>query len=76
MSINKKFLVVRPKYGLCNQIYCISKGIIFGLISNRDVIFSKFQLDSLWKLIDTSGILSKPNQKLIFENDTLVWSSI
>ena len=45
MNINKKFLIVRPKYGLCNQIYSISKGIIFGIISNRDVIFSKFQLD-------------------------------
>lgn len=45
MNINEKFLIVRPKYGLCNQIYSISKGIIFGIISNRDVIFSKFQLD-------------------------------
>jgi len=45
MNINKKFLVVRPKYGLCNQIYSISKGIIFGIITNRDIIFSKFQLD-------------------------------
>ena len=41
----KKYLVVRPKYGLCNQLYSISKGIIFGLICNRDVIFSNFQMD-------------------------------
>lgn len=42
---NKKFLIVRPKYGLCNQLLSISKGIIFGIISNRDVIYSNFQLD-------------------------------
>jgi hypothetical protein len=40
-----KYLIVRPKYGLCNQLYSISKGIIFGLISSRDVIFSNFQMD-------------------------------
>ena len=38
--------------------------------------FSKLQLDSLWKLIDTSGTKSIPNQKLIFENDTLVWKTL
>ena len=43
--MDKKYLVVRPKYGLCNQLLSISKGIIFGLISKRDVIFSGFQLD-------------------------------
>ena len=42
---NKKILIVRPKYGLCNQLLSISKGIIFGIISNRDVIYSNFQLD-------------------------------
>jgi hypothetical protein len=42
---NKKFLIIRPKYGLCNQLLSISKGIIFGIISNRDVIYSNFQLD-------------------------------
>ena len=40
-----RYLIVRPKYGLCNQLFSISKGIIFGLISDRDVIFSSFQLD-------------------------------
>jgi len=38
--------------------------------------FSKLQLDSLWKLIDNSGIRSISNQKLIFENDTLVWKTL
>ena len=40
-----RYLIVRPKYGLCNQLFSISKGIIFGLISDRDVIFNSFQLD-------------------------------
>jgi hypothetical protein len=41
----RKYLIVRPKYGLCNQLYSISKGIIFALISDRDIFFSGFQLD-------------------------------
>jgi len=41
----RKYLIVRPKYGLCNQLYSISKGIIFGLISDRDIFFSSFQID-------------------------------
>jgi hypothetical protein len=40
-----KYLVVRPKYGLCNQLYSISKGIIIGILSKRNVIFSNFQMD-------------------------------
>ena len=43
--MSKKYLVVRPKYGLCNQLYSISKGIVYGLVSNRNVIFSGFQID-------------------------------
>jgi hypothetical protein len=41
----RKYLIVRPKYGLCNQLYSISKGIIFALISDRDIFFSSFQID-------------------------------
>jgi hypothetical protein len=41
----KKVLIIRPKYGLCNQLKSISKGIIFAMISNRDIFFDKFQLD-------------------------------
>jgi hypothetical protein len=64
---NKKFLIIRPKYGLCNQLLSISKGIIFGIISNRDVIYSNFQLDSnkYFKLIVIN------NFKLIFTNNIL-----
>lgn len=40
-----KYLIIRPKYGLCNQLYSISKGIIYALISSRDIIFSHFQMD-------------------------------
>jgi hypothetical protein len=41
----KNFLVITPKFGLCNQLLSISNGIICGLISNRDIIFKGFQLD-------------------------------
>ena len=41
----KKILIVRPKYGLCNQLKSISKGIIFAMLTNRDIFFDKFQLD-------------------------------
>lgn len=40
-----KYLVISPKYGLCNQLLSISIGIICGIISNRDIIFKGFQLD-------------------------------
>jgi hypothetical protein len=57
----RKYLIVRPKYGLCNQLYSISKGIIYGIISNRDVIFSGFQIDyrddrNLWEFTDIIDI--------------------
>ena len=83
MNINKKFLIVRPKYGLCNQIYSISKGIIFGMITNRDIIFSKFQLDyrdennscSFHEIINIDNlknILNKYNIKInIYSNDNI-----
>jgi hypothetical protein len=43
--MKNKFLVITPKYGLCNQLLSISKGIILGIITNRNVIFKSFQLD-------------------------------
>lgn len=43
--MSKKYLIIRPKYGLCNQLLSISKGIIFSLITNRDLIFAGFQID-------------------------------
>jgi hypothetical protein len=43
--MEKKFLIICPKNGLCNQLNSISIGIILGLISKRDIIFSSFQLD-------------------------------
>lgn len=48
--MEKKFIIINPKNGLCNQLNSISIGIILGLISKRDVIFSSFQLD--YKNID------------------------
>jgi hypothetical protein len=43
--MKNKYLVVTPKYGLCNQLMSISKGIILGIITNRNIIFKNFQLD-------------------------------
>jgi len=40
-----KYLIITPKYGLCNQLLSISNGIICAYISNRDIIFKGFQLD-------------------------------
>ena len=41
----KKYLIISPKNGLCNQLASISIGIILGLIMNRDIIFKSFQID-------------------------------
>ena len=43
--MNEKYLIIRPKYGLCNQLISISKGIIFSHITNRNLIFIGFQID-------------------------------
>lgn len=43
--MSKKILIIKPRYGLCNQLSSISKGIIYGYLSNRDIIFNGFQLD-------------------------------
>jgi hypothetical protein len=43
--MNKNILIIKPRYGLCNQLSSISKGIIYAYLSNRDIIFNGFQLD-------------------------------
>jgi len=43
--MGKKFYIIKPKNGLCNQLMSISRGIILGIINNRDIIFNGFQLD-------------------------------
>lgn len=43
--MSKKILIIKPRYGLCNQLSSISKGIIYGHLCNRDIIFNGFQLD-------------------------------
>jgi hypothetical protein len=40
-----KYLIITPKFGLCNQLLSISRGIILGIITNRNIIFKSFQLD-------------------------------
>jgi len=81
----RKYLIVRPKYGLCNQLYSISKGIIYGLISNRDVIFSGFQIDyrdnnNLWEFTDIIDIhdlqekIIKLNLKINISSDLNIQS--
>lgn len=43
--MSKKILIIKPRYGLCNQLSSISKGIIYGYLTNRDIVFNGFQLD-------------------------------
>jgi hypothetical protein len=43
--MEKNFLIITPKYGLCNQLLSITKGLILGKITNRNIIFKSFQLD-------------------------------
>ena len=45
MESNNKLLIIKPKYGLCNQITSIVKGIILAHISKRDIYIDKFQID-------------------------------
>jgi hypothetical protein len=70
--MGKKFYIIKPKNGLCNQLMSISKGIILGIINNRDVIFNGFQLDyknfdnicSFEKIIDIKNL-----QKILDKNN-------
>jgi hypothetical protein len=71
---DKKYLIVRPRYGLCNQLSAISKGIIFGIISSRDIFFSGFQIDyrdennicEFHDIIDINYLQEKLIEKNIF----------
>lgn len=67
--MEKKFLIINPKNGLCNQLNSISIGIVLAYLSKRDVIFSSFQLDYknfdnicfFHSIIDTDYIQKKIN---------------
>ena len=41
----KKVFVVTPRFGLCNQLLSITKGIVYAHIYGRDVYFDGFQND-------------------------------
>jgi len=41
----KKVFIVTPRFGLCNQLYSITKGIIYSHIYKRDIYFDGFQVD-------------------------------
>ena len=43
--MNKKVYILEPRSGLCNQLCCISIGIVLGHKYNRDIYFNKFQID-------------------------------
>ena len=76
--MNKKFLIIRPKYGLCNQLLAISKGIIFGLVSKRDVIFHSFQLDfrNTENICDFHDIIDMGHlQEIIKKYDIKIYSN-
>jgi len=40
----KKIFILEPRSGLCNQLSCISIGVVLGEIFNRDIYFDKFQI--------------------------------
>jgi hypothetical protein len=71
--MEKHYLLITPKNGLCNQLSSISRGIILGLISNRDIIFTSFQLDykntenicNFHSIIDLDYIQKKLEEKNI-----------
>jgi hypothetical protein len=85
---NINYLIVRPKYGLCNQLLCISKGIIFAHLTNRVLVFSGFQVDyrdqdnlyNFQDIIDIDHLQSVVNflklNVTIYSNDTIICNKI
>lgn len=77
----RKFFIVTPKSGLCNQLIAINKAIILGHIYQRDVCFIGFQLEynneknrvSFDKIINTKRL-----QEIIFEIglDVFIWEKL
>jgi hypothetical protein len=82
------YLIVRPKYGLCNQLMCISRGIIFAKLTERVLVFSGFQVDyrnqdnlcNFTDIIDINHLQSIANylnlNVAIYSNDTIVGNKI
>jgi hypothetical protein len=70
---SKKFLIIRPKYGLCNQLYSISKGIVLGIISNRDIIFNGFQIDyrNIDNICNFNEIININHLQYLLDNNNL-----
>jgi hypothetical protein len=70
---SKKFLIIRPKYGLCNQLYSISKGIVLGIISNRDIIFNGFQIDyrNIDNICNFNEIININHLQYLLDNSNL-----
>ena len=79
--MNKKIYLLEPRSGLCNQLCCISIGIVLGHKYNRDVYFNKFQIDyknennlvEIDKIIDINYLKKFINEDLklnikIYEN--------
>ncbi len=68
--MGKKFLVITPKNGLCNQLLSITKGIILGIISNRDIVFNSFQLDykNHNNICDFDRVIDLPHLRNILSN--------
>ena len=55
-----KIFILEPRAGLCNQLGCISLGILLGIMYNRDIYFDGFQLDykNEEQLIDFKKIIN------------------
>jgi hypothetical protein len=64
----KKVFVITPRFGLCNQLSSIAKGILYAHIYGRDVYFDGFQNDyrhaNLLSSFDSIFDIEKINEKL------------
>ncbi len=43
--MNNKIFILEPRAGLCNQMNCITIGIVLGILYKRDLYFNGFQID-------------------------------
>jgi len=64
-----KIFILEPRCGLCNQLSCISLGIILGIMYNRSIYFNGFQLDykNEEQIIDFQKIIDIKKIKLFIQ---------
>ena len=61
--------IVSPRYGLCNQLQTIVKGILLGIKYNRNLYINNFQIDANnGELCDINDILDIKNINIFLHN--------